>query len=185
MKEHRAPFPPRLLQGKHFTCPPGFITRDGSRASSTSALPGTAQQAPSRHRFGLIRPVLIQLQKFGKHSVNSPRPAEGCFDAVPERGIPGSSQRVTSPAPAALPNAGISGRFAAEAKPPRPAAEGEEGEAGHREASEGLLQGYKKHLWFGEEVSKRGASSLSVTGSTANLARAGSGASPGRLPGGR
>lgn len=43
MKERRAPFPPHLLQGrhgKHFTCPPGFITRGGSGASSASALPG-------------------------------------------------------------------------------------------------------------------------------------------------
>lgn len=39
MKERRAPIPPHPFQGKHFTCPPGFVTRGGTRASSTSALP--------------------------------------------------------------------------------------------------------------------------------------------------
>lgn len=49
MQECRAPFPPHLLQGKHFTCPPGFITLDGTRASSTSALPeaGDSTAGPS------------------------------------------------------------------------------------------------------------------------------------------
>lgn len=39
MKECRAPCPPHPLQGKHFTCPPDFVTRGGTRASPTSALP--------------------------------------------------------------------------------------------------------------------------------------------------
>lgn len=69
--------------GKHFTCPLGFITTDGTRASLTSAPPeaksGTpvlegAEQLYHVTRFGVIRLVLIQLQKFGKHFVNNPRP---------------------------------------------------------------------------------------------------------------
>lgn len=77
----------------------------------------------SRHRFGVIWLVLIQLQKFGKHFVNNPRPGS---DAFPERVFRAGD--ISSP-DAVLFNAGISGRFAAESNPPRFAAEGEEGEA--------------------------------------------------------
>lgn len=71
MEECRAPFPPHLLQGKHFTCPPGW---DQGQLNLCTAGDSTGEQCPSRHRFGLIRLVLIQLQKFGKHFVNTPRP---------------------------------------------------------------------------------------------------------------
>lgn len=61
-----------------FHLSPGFVTGGGTRASPTSALPslGTARRGAvtSRHGFGVIRPLLIQLQKFGKHFVNNPRP---------------------------------------------------------------------------------------------------------------
>ena len=44
MKEHRAPFPPvtrsKAGTGKHFTCPLGFITTDGTGASLTLCTAG-------------------------------------------------------------------------------------------------------------------------------------------------
>lgn len=46
----------------------------------------------SRHRFGVIRLVLIQLQKFGKHFVNNPRPGRVMLSQS------GSSEPVTFPA---------------------------------------------------------------------------------------
>ena len=89
MKEHRAPFPPvtrsKAGTGKHFTCPLGFIITDGTGASLTSALPeaGSGTPVPAspeqlHHitRFGVIRLVSIQLQKFGKHFVNNTRPGK-------------------------------------------------------------------------------------------------------------
>lgn len=94
MKECRAPFPPLLLQSKHFTCP--LASSPGMGPGPAQPLHcrrlGTAQQVTSRHRFGLIRLVLIQLQKFGKHFVNNPSPGRVMLSQS------GASQRVTFPA---------------------------------------------------------------------------------------
>jgi len=90
--------------GKHFTCPLGFRTTDGTGASSTSALPEAGAGAPApvsaeqlHHltRFGVIWAVSIQPQKFGKHFVNNPRPGRLMLSQS------GSSERVTFPSPAA------------------------------------------------------------------------------------
>lgn len=129
MKKRRAPFPLHLL---HFTCPPWLYHQgreQGQLGLCTAGGWGQHSRAEhgavtSRPTFGVIRPLLIQLQKFGKHFVNNPRPGRAMFSRADHP----SGGDFCSP-DAALFNAGISGCFAAEANPPRFAAEGEEGEA--------------------------------------------------------
>lgn len=79
MKEGRAPFPAHLLQGKHFTCPPALspVMGPGPAPALHCRRLGTARQGRAErlhHSSGAILLLLIQLQKFGKHFVNNPRP---------------------------------------------------------------------------------------------------------------
>lgn len=95
-KKRRAPPAPVTGAGKDFTCPLGFVTSGGTGASSTSALAeaGSGTSTDRLHHlthFGVIGLVLIQLQKFGKHFVNNPRPGKLMLSQS------GSRQRVTFP----------------------------------------------------------------------------------------